>query len=273
MATPRSSSFAIEGADGRPIRGNVHTSARSGEARPTVVICHGFKGFKDWGMFPVIAGRLAQAGFTAIRFNFSGSGVSDGDQFDQPDRFRADTLSRQVDDLGRILDWTGKEAVGVLGHSRGGGVATLRAARDRRVAVLVTWAGIARAQWWDDETVSRWRAEGKVDIVNARTGEVLEIGLGLLDDLDAHRDELDIERAAANVSVPWLIVHGSDDEAVSLDEAERLANARSGGLRELHVVEGGSHTFGARHLWAGPTPALEEALDQTVAWLSRHLGG
>ncbi len=53
-----------------------------GEPAPGVLIVHGFKGFKDWGMFPLMAERLAEAGFAACRFNLSGSGIGeDGETF------------------------------------------------------------------------------------------------------------------------------------------------------------------------------------------------
>ena len=40
--------------------------------RPTVVICHGFKGFMEWGFFPALATLLAERGFVAVRVNLSG---------------------------------------------------------------------------------------------------------------------------------------------------------------------------------------------------------
>ena len=70
MATPRLAKVRLGAADGGPLRVDVRTGARPGEARPAVVICHGFKGFKDWGFFPKLSERLAVAGFTALSFNF-----------------------------------------------------------------------------------------------------------------------------------------------------------------------------------------------------------
>ena len=42
---------------------------------PVVVCCHGFKGFKDWGCWPSVAIKIAEAGFAVITFNFSRNGV------------------------------------------------------------------------------------------------------------------------------------------------------------------------------------------------------
>src|SRR3954470_5674526 len=79
-------------------------SAGRKTSRPAVVVVHGFKGFKDWGMFPHLAERLARAGFTAVTFNLSGSGVDDAGEFSLPDRFGHNTFSAELQDLQRVLD-------------------------------------------------------------------------------------------------------------------------------------------------------------------------
>lgn len=271
MATQSVRSFEVRGADGLPMRGNVHSAAQLHERRPTVVICHGFKGFKDWGFFPPLADRLARAGFTAVRFNFSGAGVSDGEEFDEPNRFAHGTLSGSLTDLATVIDWTGADRVGLVGHSRGGGLAILQAARDRRVAAVVTWAAIASAMRWDERTARSWRAAGILDVVNQRTGQLLPLHLDVLDDIERHGDALDIERAAARVSAPWLLAHGTADETVPVGEGQRLAALGDSGIRQLMLVEGAGHTFGTRHPWQGPTTEFEMVMNATIEWLARYL--
>src|SRR5262245_41941873 len=140
MATVRKTPFRLTGADGGALRGEVRTAA-AGASRPAVVICHGFKGFKDWGMFPPLAERLARAGFTAVSFNFSGSGIgADGETFDELERFAHDTYTRQLFDLSEVLralkaanlvpGVASPPSIGLLGHSRGGGIAILKTVED-----------------------------------------------------------------------------------------------------------------------------------------------
>jgi len=281
MATVRKTAFELIGADGGPLRGEVRTAA-SGAGRPAVVICHGFKGFKDWGMFPHFAERLARGGLTAVSFNFSGSGIgADGDTFSEPDRFAHDTYTRQLFDLSEVLRalkaanlvpaLVRPSKLGLLGHSRGGGVAILKTVEDSDIRALVTLASISQPMRWAPEVVRRWRAEGKLDVVNTRTGEVLPLSADILDDIDRHANgSLDIPTAAANVTVPWLIIHGAADEAVPVEEARALARA-SRGRGRLKVIEGGGHTLGARHPWQGSTRELDEALDATMEWFGREL--
>jgi dienelactone hydrolase len=277
MATPRLATLELPGADGGPLYVDVRSGARGGEARPAVVICHGFKGFKDWGFFPVLADRLALAGFAAVSFNFSGSGVTPGsDVVDQPDRWFGQTLSADLADLATVIGYAAAEGapwIGLVGHSRGGGLAILGAAGNVRVKALVTWAAVAGFQWYSTDQVERWRRDGRLEVVNARTGQVLPIGPRLLADLEANGGgSLDVLAAAARVRVPWLIVHGTADESVSLGEADALATSSGSSRTEVFRVEGGTHTFGAAHPWKGSSSALDAVLERTVRFLGTALG-
>ena len=277
MATPRLASVRLRGADGGPLHVDIRTGARSGEVRPVVVICHGFKGFKDWGMFPVVAERLALAGFTAVTFNFSGSGVGPASEVvDEPERWFRQTLSGDLADLESVISHVlrdGPSWVGLVGHSRGGGVAILQTAKDARVKALVTWASVAGFQRYSAEELARWRRDGRIEVVNARTGQVLPIGLPALQDLERHSaGALDLLAAANRVTAPWLIVHGSADESVPAEEAARLAHASGSARTERLTVDGAGHTFGARHPWAGSTAELELVVAHTTRFLSSTLG-
>ncbi|UCD23218.1 MAG: alpha/beta fold hydrolase [Gemmatimonadota bacterium] len=273
--------FELVGSDGGPLRGEVRT-AGGGEDRPAVVICHGFKGFKDWGFFPRLAERLATAGMTAVSFNFSGSGVGpDGESFSEPERFGRCTYTNDLADLATVTNaltngdllegMPGTEHYGLFGHSRGGGIAVLHAALQPAVGALVTWAAIAKLLRWDVETIERWRATGKQEVRNARTGEILTLYTNMLDDIESNRDLLDIPKAAAAIEAPWLIIHGADDESVPVAEARQLMDCAKPSSAELKIISGGKHTLGAKHPWDGYSRELHEAMDATVAWFANHL--
>ena len=248
-------------------------------ARPAVLVLHGFKGFKDWGMFPRLGERLARAGFAVISPNLSGSGVDDAGEFSLPERFGHNSFSAELDDVALTIDalWQGElgvpapSSLGLVGHSRGGGVAILQTARDSRVKALVTWSAISTVERWPVEQTRSWRAAGRMDIKNARTGQILPLYTDVLDDIERNHTRLDIQAAAGMVSVPWLIVHGTEDESVAFHEAELLERAGSGSGVHLLPVEGGGHTFGAVHPWTSSTPQLDVVFDATTEWLTSHL--
>jgi pimeloyl-ACP methyl ester carboxylesterase len=248
-------------------------------------VCHGFKGFKDWGFFPYVGERLAAAGFAAVGFNFAGSGIGpDLENCTELDRFAADTISQQTNDLGCVLDALAAGTlhpggrldagrVALLGHSRGGAVAILRARTDRRVRTVVTWAGVSTLVRWSAEERCAWRERGFAEVQNARTGQVLRMNWSYVEDLERNADRLDVQAAAGGLEIPLLVVHGEDDESVPVREARVLSSAAPPGAAELVLLPHAGHTFGAVHPWAGTTPALEAALERTIAWFARHLAG
>lgn len=277
MATPSLVKFRLAGALGE-ILVDVRAGDRSAPG-PGVLVVHGFKGFKDWGMFPPLAERLARSGFVTVSLNLSGSGVDDEGRFAWPDRFGHNTFSAEQIDLAAVLDALDTGALGVprptsvgmVGHSRGGGMAILAAHRHPRLSALVTWSAIATVERWSEAQRGQWREQGRVDVVNARTGQVLPMYTDVLDDVEAHAgDVLDIPAAAASLHIPWLIVHGTADESVPFAEAELLAG-RAGASHEFLPIAGAGHTFGAVHPFAGMTPALEQVFDATVGFLGSHL--
>jgi len=281
MATAKTYSFELIGADGLPLRGQIRATAQD-TTRPAVVICHGFKGFMNWGFFPHLAERCARAGFTAVSFNFSGSGVGpDGESFSEPERFGHATHTGDMTDIeivvgalrrGELRGLQPPNRVGLFGHSRGGGAAILFAA-SHPLDALVTWNAISTIDRWPLEVMKSWRGSGEIEVVNARTGQILPLYRELLEEIEQRSgDDLNILAAAASISAPWLILHGDEDEAVSVADGIKLHHAASeAGKAKLRVVDGGSHTFGAKHPWAGSTPELDTAFEESVTWFARHL--
>lgn len=247
------------------------------DASGVVVICHGFKGFAKFSFFPHVAEELASAGFRAITFDFSGSGVGeDRENFTNREAFTDNTFLQELDDLdavvteARVRDWI-EGGYGLFGHSRGGGIAILHAARDPSVEALVTWAAISHAQRWSPEIVADWRQQGYIDIPNARTGDVIPLSTKLLHEIEEHAEtRLNIPAAAERIRAPWLIVHGSEDETVPHQEAERLKSLAHTNAK-LRILEGVNHSFGGKHPLPEVTPTLEEVTRETVEFFKQNL--
>jgi len=271
----RGTPFECSNAHGDPLRGDVYLP--SGASRcAVVVVCHGFKGFKNWGFFPELAARLAQRGFVAVTFNFSGSGIGpDMQNFTELDRFARDTTSKQLEDLGSILDFLESrriaedradlERIAVLGHSRGAAAALIRANEDARIGAVVTWAGVSTLWRYSEAEIETWKRRGFAEVLNARTQQLMRMDYSMVEDLEKNRDRFDLERVTRALSIPLLFVHGVDDESVPAREAHVLHAAAANG--RLHLVHGAGHTFGAVHPWQGSTSALDEAIDTTSVWL------
>lgn len=281
MSTTKKIPFEIPGADGGPLRGEVRTSG-GGADRPAVVLCHGFQGFKDWGFFPILADRLSRAGLTSVSINFGSSGVgNDGETYSEPDRFGHGTISNDVADLDRVLGAlaSGKlirgmgpvASYGLFGHGRGGATTVLYAAAHDTVRALVTWAATARAHRWNRDTVTRWRANGSLNVESPRTGEALPLYVDLLDDVERKGATLDAVNVAGRIGASWLIVHGADDESVPADEARQLYEASSKQRCRLVMIPDTGHTYGVSHPWRGNAAPFEAACDATVGWFADKL--
>lgn len=226
-----------------------------------VVIVHGFKGFMDWGHFPMVGQSLATSGHPVVMFNFSHNGTSleNPTEFTRLDLFSENTYSAELYDLTRVIDAlssseilqsrgvVGDEVV-LIGHSRGGGIAILQAAEDKRVKKLVTWAAVDSFTNFlklEDDVMQEWREEGVLNIWNARTHQQMPLKYSLYEDLLQHRDRLDIEQAAKNIQVPWRIIHGEIDPTVDVKVAKRFKALQP--RAELCVIPNAHHNFGAKH--------------------------
>jgi len=274
--------FVVEGSEGEPIRADLRL-AGGPAPRPVVVLCHGFKGFKDWGAWPDFCSRLAAEGFASIAFNFSHGGLGEHqEKYERLDLFRRDTWSKQVADLRLLLaalregraprrEALDPERVGLLGHSRGGGVVILVAPEERGVRAVAGLAAIAEASRFPAEARERAMREGAYPVLNSRTGEWMPVGREFFEDLETNGERLSILGAASRLAVPLLLVHGTADEAVPFEDAGVIAAAAPHGLATVAPIEGAGHTFGVRHPYGGPAPDMERAFEATRAFLLRHL--
>ena len=262
--------FEIESDQGLPIRGDIHAPK---DPRALVLIIHGFKGFKDWGFFPWVADLLCGDRLAAVRFNMSRSGIGDNPEaFDRLDLFRDDTYSAQIDDVHAVARHVQTQfrdlPVFLLGHSRGGGVALLAAAKVKNLSGVITWSSIARADRWDEATKKKWRAEGSLDVVNQRTMQVMPMSTAILDDYEKHRKRLDIVAAAKKLKVPLLAIHGAGDESVPAEESKEVAGVASDA--SLMIIRGASHTFNAIHPLVTVPPALSLAATVSAHFCSAY---
>jgi pimeloyl-ACP methyl ester carboxylesterase len=239
--------FTLTSTEGLPIRGDLDVPER---ARALVVVVHGFKGFKDWGFFPWTTQRLLQHRLAVCRFNMSRSGIGDDPEtFDRLDLFEHDTYSTQLADLRAVVAHVRQEVPGLplflFGHSRGGGVAILGAQDVPDLRGVIAWSPISHCDRWDEETKRGWRERGHIEQLNTRTGQMMRMSTAILDDYEASRERLDVERAVRELRVPLLVVHGGRDESVPVHEGRLLASLNDGA--SLLVVERASHTFNAIH--------------------------
>ena len=250
--------------------------------KPIVVFCHGYKGYKDWGAWELVAKAFADAGFIFVKFNFSHNGGTIDEPIDFPDlaAFAQNNYSKELIDLGLVIDWClEQDAIPVeekdshriilMGHSRGGGIAVLKAAQDDRVTDLITWASVSNfeSRFPKGEQLEMWRNKGVYHVINGRTKQQMPHDYQFYRDFQQHADQLNIRAAAESLDLPYLIFHGVDDEAVALNEARNLhkwsPNSR------LEIIPNTGHTFGAIHPYPNRTlpPAMQLLVDKSITFI------
>jgi len=244
---------------------------------PLLVFCHGFKGFKDWGCFPYMLDKIADNDIFTVSFNFSLNGVDNEKDnpvdFEYLDKFAQNTFSEELDDLGCVIDFleNEKEKYGynfdslvLAGHSRGGGIAILKAAEEKRVRRLITLASVAEFNRYGEETKKMWRERGFIEALNTRTKQKMRMNITLLEDLEKNYSRLNIKCAMEKIDIPTLIIHGSEDLAVEKGEAETLYSLSKKDKAKLVILDRTGHTFGAVHPFTGTTPHLERVIEEII---------
>ncbi len=272
---PTSLAWSLDGADGLPLLGDTHLPPAGVLARGVVLLCHGFKGYKDYGFLPRLAQHLAHAGCIVHRFNFSHSGMTNNlATYERPELFERDTWGKQIIDLQQVVKAIGKgDLLGAdlpmawIGHSRGGVTVLLTAARQapaQRPAVVVTLACPDRACNLTDEQKRLLRKQGYIASPSSRTGQELRVGRRWLEEQEQHPEQFDPCAALEKLRCPVLVVHGEADETVPPAAAGRLAKA--GGIHvELHLLADANHVFNA----ANPCPAGAPLPPATAALCER----
>lgn len=274
----------IPGANSKPIALDIFHNG-NGQS-PTVIYAHGFNGFKDWANFDIIANQFADAGFTFIKFNFSHNGTapSHPEEFVDLEAFGRNNYSIELQDLASVIDWASdpyniyhssidSNKISLIGHSMGGGIAILQAAKDARIKKLVTWASISECKtpWgsWSAEKMDEWKRDGVAYYANSRTGQEMPMYYQLNEDYVINKESLDIEVAIKKLNVPMLICHGTLDTAVSIEKANELLSWQPNAT--LFTVES-DHVFGRKHPWTENTlpDAMEKVVAETIEFLKTN---
>ncbi len=213
-----------------------------------VVIGHGVTGNKDRPALIALAEGLAAAGISALRFSFSGNGESEG-------AFTESTITKEVADLGKVIDTLSEYKVCYVGHSMGGAVGVLRASMDERIEALVSLAGMVHTKAFAEREFSDATPdEGFMwDEPDCPLSQAYMDDMTTIDSVAKH---------ASKFAVPWLLVHGTEDDIVPIEDSHdilQFANEETE-LLELPSVD---HVFSD-----DGTPIMVE---KVVAWIDQNL--
>lgn len=247
---------------------------------PLIIFAHGYKGYKDWGAFDLLAEYFAGQGFLFVKFNFSHNGTTlhSPNSFDDLEAFGRNNFSLELNDYRSVTDYFIKHThasgqVFLMGHSRGGGISLIEAHEDCRVSALALLASVSNFEqrFPQKEKMAEWQRAGVFFSENKRTKQQMPHFYQFYLDFKENEDRFNLRSAAQHFNRPLMIVHGSEDEAVRVQEAHLLHEWAKGS--ELLILEGAGHTFGALEPWTKPQlpPDLERAAENISAFFKKYV--
>ncbi len=220
------------------------------DSHHVAIIGHGVTGNKDRPFLVALAEGLAAAGINALRISYSGNGGSEG-------QFVDSNITKEVADLGAVIDALADKTVTYIGHSMGGAVGVLRASQDTRIRFLVSLAGMVHTKKF---------AETEFGMVTPDNGNMWDdescpLSSAYMNDLRTIESTVP---QASGIQVPWLLLHGTEDDVVPLQDSLDI-HAAAGDHAQLVQLPGANHVFADEH--------TAPVVTQTVQWLQRQHAG
>lgn len=275
--------FVLQGKHHKPILLDVFY-AENKQPKPIIVFCHGYKGFKDWGAWNLMAMAFAEAGFCFIKFNFSHNGGTKEQPIDFPDleAFGNNNFTKELDDLECVMDWVccnnmlkgevNTNNISLIGHSRGGGIVVIKAAEDPRVKKVISLAGVSdyKSRFPKNDGFQKWKEKGVFYVKNGRTHQEMPHFYQFYKDFKKNEKRLTIQSAVENLRIPYLIIHGNNDASVSINDAKELHKWNSNST--LEIIEGANHIFGTQHPWEKEElpEELQTVIRKSITFLKKN---
>jgi uncharacterized protein len=241
---------------GETLAGTLHQPARPPVG--AVIAGHCFTCSRHTSVLRYVCSSLCEAGFAALRFDFSGNGQSEGS-------FERSTWSKQILEMEaaiKLMQSKGFTWIGLAGHSLGAAIALLAAQRIGNIAAVCRIAGKIGATGPRQFLTS---AQRQILAQNGRTefssrGRQLTIDQEFFDDARRH----DLIAATRSMRIPMLVVHGDRDAIIPVAEAQRAHEVNPQQV-ELCIIEGGDHMF-AR------TQHRQKVVEAVTSWFCRQAG-
>lgn len=231
---------------------------------PAILMCHGLAGNKigRYRSYVTAASELVKKGFTVLRFDYRGSGDSEGETQDM-------TVTSAVSDTLEALNFLKEDPfvdtdrIGLFGRSFGGAIA-LQAASKFPVKSVALWAPIFHAKEWEElwkQVQTQSLSPEKMDDFKRVNGQLL--GNAFWTELFA----MDIAKTLDKIQdKPLLHIHGEKDTVVPLIHASKYREARNQakGLTNFILLPTGDHDFSS-------SKNLKTAIEETVSWFEKTL--
>jgi dienelactone hydrolase len=229
---------------------------------PAVLFVHGLGGHRRERHVKAVCDGLGRSGVLTLRVDLTNNrGESEG-------RFEDMTLSGEVADAAAALDHlighplTDASRVGVAGHSFGGLVSALLAARDQRIRTVAPLSPVFDMRtrllsMLGEAGIAEWKRKGFREL-----GGGMRQGYQFWEDLQ----EVEVLEEVSRIIAPLFVLVGSGPDEVPVDQAGAYVHHAQSAWKRFEVIGGASHTYPERR-------HLESVVSATTGWISSVLAG
>lgn len=280
MQPSKGKAFELHIAENRIVRGDFYEAAIQ-PALGTIIICHGYKGFKNWGMFPHVAQSLS-VDVNVLAINFSHNGVGEDHlEFTELEKFARDTYSKDLEDLDavvkeirrneRFANAAGEKPILLMGHSRGAGVCLIYGLdHPGQIAGVISWNGISNVDLLTEDNKKEMRTAGRTYTLNGRTKQNMPLDLEILEDMESNSERFNIIGRISSAAFPITLIQGTEDGERLVRGSQQLIEQNTA-IQWIRIPDG-NHTFGTVHPYQGETEPLKQAIQETMHTIRAMLG-
>lgn len=250
--------------EGQKIYGMLHLPLKP-KLVPAVVMCHGLAGNKigKYRIYVLLAQQLAKEGIATLRFDFRGSGESEGDFSDM-------TVESEVSDALKALEFLKTNSridpyrIGMLGNSFGGPIAVLAAQEYKHIKSMVLLAALFHSKPW----LELWKSLSTSN-VEERNKEISRIMDGNILGSKFYQSffQLNIEQSLASLNdVPMLHIYSEKDERIQKEQSDHYKRCRQNATAKTNWISltKCDHDF-------SNTEERTLLIDETVKWFKSTL--
>jgi len=231
--------------------------------RKAIILAHGISANKDEdGVFTKLAELLKDNGFVVFRFDFRGSGESEGKSVDI-------TIKGEIDDLTAAVNKvksTGYTHLGLLGGSVGGSIVTLYSAKNQsQLKCICLWNPVLNydscflhpTSNWIKNKVGHMRHDFEKKGWTKFGSKKFVIGRQLFEEME----KLFPYKELTKIIIPTIIINGTKDNHVPFEDSRKYIH----GIGEFIAIVDGDHGFHEKGV------IQEKAFQSTLAFFKKNL--